>query len=281
MEELEKKPKKNILLKLFIILLVIGIVLYIIARYVSTSGLIIKEYAIIDDQLPTSFHGLKIVHFSDIHYTFPVDKEDITYIVEEINKLKPDIVVYTGDIFPEYKLNDQELNDLIEMFNNIEATLNKYAISGNHDYEYNNYQELIESTDFIYMDELREDIYYQGEEPISIYGFASSIKEEVNYELLNDENPNYKIVLTHEPDNIDNFIHTNPNLVLAGHSHGGQVRIPFIGATYLPNGSRKYYEEYYKVENADLYISSGIGNSVLPIRFLNKPSINLYRLYNH
>ena len=66
---------------------------------------------------------------------------------------------------------------------------------------------------------------------------------------------------------------------MAGHSHLGQIRLPLIGAIYTPKGSKKYYDEHYKVNNADMYINGGIGTSVIEFRLLNKPSINLYRFY--
>ena len=73
----------------------------------------------------------------------------------------------------------------------------------------------------------------------------------------------------------------NIDLFLSGHSHNGQVRIPFIGAVVKPIGAKVYYDEYYQVDETELYISSGIGTSALDFRFLNKPSINLYRLYHN
>ena len=89
----------------------------------------------------------------------------------------------------------------------------------------------------------------------------------------------YKVMLVHEPDVsekiVDNY---NVSLILAGHSHNGQVRLPIIGAIYTPEGSRKYYDEHYVIDGTDLYISSGIGVSTINYRFWNRPSINFYRL---
>ena len=65
---------------------------------------------------------------------------------------------------------------------------------------------------------------------------------------------------------------------MAGHSHNGQVRLPFIGAIVKNQGAKKYYNEYYKIKNTDLYISGGIGTSTLPFRLFNRPNINFYRL---
>ncbi len=82
----------------------------------------------------------------------------------------------------------------------------------------------------------------------------------------------------HEPDFINEIDYNTFNLILAGHSHNGQIRLPFIGAIILPPGAKKYYKEYYKLNNTDLFISSGLGTSNLDIRLFNKPSFNFYRI---
>ena len=78
---------------------------------------------------------------------------------------------------------------------------------------------------------------------------------------------------------LDNILPLNVNLVFAGHSHGGQIRLPIIGALYTPNGAKKHKSDYYEFENTKMYISYGIGTSILKIRLFNQPSINFYRLY--
>ena len=71
------------------------------------------------------------------------------------------------------------------------------------------------------------------------------------------------------------------NLFLAGHSHLGQVRLPFIGSVYNIEGAKKYKEEKYEIDETNLFISGGLGTTKIKYRFLDKPSINFFRLYNH
>ena len=85
--------------------------------------------------------------------------------------------------------------------------------------------------------------------------------------------------MVHEPDITFDIVNDySVNLILAGHSHNGQVRLPIIGAIYTPPGAKKYYDEYYSVSGTDLYISSGIGVSSINYRLFNRPSINFYRV---
>ena len=99
-------------------------------------------------------------------------------------------------------------------------------------------------------------------------------------EYFNSNNDiDYKIMLLHEPDFSDNVVDNyNVNLILAGHSHNGQVRLPVIGALHTPSYAKKYYDNYYDINGTDLYISSGIGVSTINYRLFNRPSINFYRL---
>ena len=87
--------------------------------------------------------------------------------------------------------------------------------------------------------------------------------------------------MLHEPDYIDQIGYEDYDLILAGHSHNGQVRVPFIGAVVLPVGAKKYYKEHYDLGDTKLYISSGIGTSTLNFRLFNRPSINFYRITTH
>ena len=105
-------------------------------------------------------------------------------------------------------------------------------------------------------------------------------KSEEEIKLLKEKEPKYKILLLHEPDFIEDVNYQEFNLILAGHSHNGQVRLPFIGALYTPDGSKKYYDEYYDLGKSKLYISSGLGTSTINFRFFNRPSFNFYRLTN-
>lgn len=92
--------------------------------------------------------------------------------------------------------------------------------------------------------------------------------------------PIYSILLMHEPDYVDNIDLNNYDLILAGHSHGGQVRLPLIGSIITPVGSKKYHNEYYNISGKPLYVSSGIGTSLMRLRLFEHPSFNFYRLSN-
>lgn len=265
--------------KIFYILILLCILVVIYARYIGTTGLIIKEYTVKNERLPQSFNGLKIAHFSDFHYGRTTDMNDFKNLVKEINLTKPDIVVFTGDfIDKDTKISDDEINSMIDILSSIDSTYGNYYITGNHDIKFDKYEELFNSSNFNNINDKYEIILSKTGESIMISG--TNYKSNLNYleDLFKNDLPEFKINIMHTPDTYDGISNYNYDLVLAGHSHNGQITIPFYGAIYTPNGAKKYYEPYYRLNNTDMYISSGIGTSKYSYRLFNRPSFNLYRL---
>ena len=266
------------------VLIIIFIVLY--ARFIGTIGFDTKEYTLYEENLPSGFDGIKVVHFSDLHFNRAISKKKVDSIVEEINLINADLVLFTGDLVDvDMQLTNEDYNYLTKSFRNINAKYGKYAVLGNHDYhQYNNVLKVFADSGFKYLENSYDIIYNKKNEKIFIGGVGNVSYNLDNVdkmmELFNNENDiNYKIILVHEPDISDNIIDNyTVNLILAGHSHNGQVRLPIIGAIYTPPGSKKYYDEHYMIDNTNLYISSGIGVSAVNYRLWNRPSINFYRL---
>lgn len=288
---MNEEKKKHPIIKFIIIFILIIAAILLYSRFIATKGLVTKEYKITSSSIQDNFHGFKIVHISDVHYGRTTDKKDLNNMVKEVNLLKPDIVVLTGDLIDrDTKLDDDLKGEISEALSSISANVGKYAISGNHDSNFSEWESIINDSGFKNLNDTYELIYNDGYTPILLAGLSSNLNNQVDIterynkilEYSNNENIKelYKILLIHEPDYINNIDYSNFNLILAGHSHNGQVRLPFIGGIILPNGAKKYYKEHYKINNTDLYISSGIGTSGISFRLFNKPSINFYRLTN-
>ena len=279
----------KILIKTFIVLLLIMVGTILYSRYIATSGLVTNEIVINDNNIPTSYDGLKIVHFSDLHYTRIITKKSVTKIINEINLIKPDIVFFTGDLVDTDKvLTEDDKNFLIESLSNINSTYGKYAILGNHDIANNNgdIMSIYSQSGFNLLENEYDVIYSKNNDKIFIGGLNSvsheleDIDKVMSYYDTNDSSNTYNIILLHEPDYADNIVNSydNINLILAGHSHGGQVRLPIIGALYTPKNGHKYVKGYYDLNGTSLYVTSGIGVSRYNFRLFNKPEINFYRL---
>lgn len=279
-ENKKTKSKKIIKILFFIIFILIIILLY--SRFIGTKGLKVKEYKIVNENFTDNFYGLKIVHITDLHYGNTTNNSDLKKIVDKVNLIKPDIIVFTGDLLDK-ELNNEELGEFKSTLNNMKSNIKKYAVNGNHD---ENFSEILKETGFTDLNNNYDSLYNSNNSVILFSGINTNddindaIKN-INNFLSDEQNTNniiYKIMLMHEPDKILDFDYNNYDLILAGHSHNGQITIPFIGSLYKPNGSKKYYKDYYELEGTKLYISGGIGTSTLKFRLFNKPSINLYRL---
>lgn len=269
--------KSNIII--YILLILILLVLY--ARYIEPMNLFIKEYKIESKDIPKNFDGIKIVHFSDIHYGRTVDNRYLEKIVDMINKQKPDIVIYTGDFIDEdINLSDKKIAEINKILNKIDSTLGNYAVAGNHDMKYfSNYKKILDNN-FTLLDNQQKILYYKDNEAISLIGLADSLESTINYEILNKESMYYTFVICHEPDEFDKIKKYDFDVMLSGHSHNGQIRAPFIGTIATPPGAKKYYDEHYSIDNKEIFISNGIGTSGINLRFMSRPSISLYRLYS-
>ena len=284
-----KKEKHFSILKLIILIILIIALIIAYGFLIEPKLITVKEHKITVNNLPDNFNGFKIVHISDLHYGRMFDEDRLKKLVNSINEQKPDIVVLTGDLIDkDTNMTIDEANKISAELNKINSTSGKYAISGNNDLKFDEWTNIITNGGFIDLNNTYDTIYKDGYQNIFIAGASTlqdkqsindKVKTSIDYLNSFDKNgPVYKILLLHEPDVIDD-INVNPfDLILAGHSHAGQVRLPFIGAFYLPDGAKKYYESYYKLKNSDLYISNGLGVSDYNFRLFNTPSYNLYRI---
>lgn len=282
-KEKETKETKENKSHIFIyILLIIGLII-IYSRYIATTGIQIKEYSVINNKIPESFKGFKVVHFSDLKYGSTTDQKYLKKLVNKINELNPDIIIFTGDLISSnYKLTDNDKKSIIENLNKLDPKIDIYSIRGDNDIN-ETYNSIITQTKIIEKNNLNKLIYYKGDTPIMLIGLDDSINGNQSLDMAfnYEENNYYKILIAHEPDTYEKIKDKNIDLFLAGHSLNGQVRLPFIGSIYTPTGAKKYYDSKYKIDNTEIYISNGLGTSKIPYRLNNRPSINLYRFYNN
>ena len=286
MEEIvEEKKHGNFFINTFfaIIVLLLGVFLY--SKYLGVKGLIVKEYRVESDILTSNFSGIKIVHISDLLYGSTVDSNDIKILVKKVNELKSDIIVFTGDLVTKgKKLKEEDITFLSESLDSMESTIGKYSIKGDYDYSLDSYEEIMNNSSFTILNNSYEEIYYNDNNFIYIVGLPSMIKDTIDmdasFEFYNDEARKYTIVLVHEGNAISKIDSSTfeVDLILGGHSLNGSVIVPFYGSLFIPSESNKYYAPKYKKGITNIFISSGMGTTNYSYRFLNKPSINLYRL---
>lgn len=278
--EIETKNGHHFFRTLFFIIILIIVLFIIYGKFLGNSGLIIKEYEITSKDIPSSFDNFKIVHFSDILYS---KSEDINYfddLIEKINAKKVDIIIFSGNLTNNYKLNEKEINEIRSKLSKLKAKYGKYYIIGIEDKDNPSYDSIMTNSNFISLNDNKDVIYSTSKEQILLLGIDSNGSTSFISDAIKESNVNYKIVIFNESDRIDEIKNFNFNLALSSNSLNGQINIPILKEFFLREGSEKYIEPYYKVNNTDLYISSGIGTDKINFRLFNKPSINLYKLKN-
>ena len=276
-----EKKKRNLLLKIFLCFLFLILISIFYAFKIEPKCLKVTETAIINEKLPESFDGLKIVQFSDIHFGVSTGEKELEKVINKINELKPDIITFTGDLFDSsINLTDDNIKYLEETLKKLDAKLIKLAIKGDSDYlNENAFVTIFQEANFKILESENIPLFYEDETPIYIGGISSITKNK--YDLttaLKKDNPNYlQIFLVHEPILFDE-VANNTDMVLSGHSMGGLIRLPFLSYSFDNTGS--YQKGAYQNKNSTLYVSGGIGTTKINARFLNTPEINLYRLYH-
>ena len=264
----------KIIIKIILLLLIIATIIYLYSKYINPIGFKVKERTLYSNQLPQNFDGLKVVQISDIHYKTTIKKNDLIKIINQINLTKPDIVFLTGDLLDKsVKYKEKDIETITEQLQRIDTTIDKYYITGDND-NYKNFENIMTNSNFINLNDNYQ-IIHKDKESILISGYQNNIDS--TFEYLNN-NKQYSILILHKPDMIKKIDYTKFNLILAGHSLGGQIRLPFIGGLIKKEGSKKYINEHYHLKQTDLYISNGLGNENIEYRTLNKPSFNLFRL---
>lgn len=267
------------ILTTILILLITTLLLLIYGRFITINNLKINEKEI-NININESFNGKKIIHISDIHYKKVIDEKTIKKLVKNINKAKPDIVLFTGDLIDkDYKMTNKDTNFLIKELNKIETQYGFYAVLGDNDFsDIDTVKKIYLQSNITLLENEVVKIYNENNNYIELVGLSSYNQNKFDISKINNNN---SYIIVHEPDSSNKIINKlNPNIIFAGHSLNGSINIPIIKHLLLPKGAKKYYKKYYKVKNTHIYISTGIGLNNINFRLFNNPSINLYRLNN-
>ncbi|HEY2471009.1 MAG TPA: metallophosphoesterase [Terracidiphilus sp.] len=241
--------------------------------------------------LPPAFDGVRLAQMSDIHLDEFTEPFLLREAIDQINRARPDYVLLTGDyvtseVLPRH-LTAEAVRQCGKLLNRLECP-KRYAIFGNHDIWAgvkevgdalrandivvlrNEYLSLERGAGRIWLAGLDDPVCGRPDPDRAI---PSKIQNVQNEPIL---------LMCHAPDFVDE-LRTHPagqavSLVLSGHTHGGQIRLPFIGALRLPPGGRKYVQGLFNVGTMQLYVNRGIGSVEVPFRFDCRPEITLFTL---
>lgn len=233
----------------------------------ATDGFLIEPEWLAVNQLKLSESpSTRLVHFTDVHHKG--DRDYFEKVVRTINRLEPDVVCFTGDLIEKSK----HLAVALDVVRQIKAPC--IGIPGNHDYwaqvNFELFNAPFESTGGRFLMDQFMDLEKHGIRFIGLTGDADP-GIEPSPSLRN-------ILLTHYPAHVKEMKSRKFDLMLAGHSHGGQVRLPLIGPLLLPWRCGEYDLGYYDTKWGPLYVGSGIGYFAIPVRFNCRPEVTLIEI---
>ncbi len=268
-------------------LVLIAIGIYIYARYIEPELLTVKQQVLTTQSIQLSQEPLKVVQFSDVHLGLGFTSSHLNRVVERINKLEPDLIIFTGDLIEDNK-EFTEVEETAAILGKLKATYGKFAVYGNHDHGGNGtkrYAKILASADFQLLVNENQLITLKSGQRINLIGIDDKLLGKVNIEKAMEgiRKSDYNIFISHAPDVADEVTGYPIDLQLSGHSHGGQVRIPFIGAPFTPPYANKYIKGRYTFKDNKrmiLYVNSGIGTSQMRYRFGNIPEITCFLIKN-
>ncbi|GEK92089.1 metallophosphoesterase [Alkalibacterium kapii] len=273
--------------KFLIMILLAGLAYYF---YWGNNTIQVSYYNYADPAIPESFNEYRIAHVSDLH-----NKKFGNELIDEIEKQQPDIILITGDLIDS---NRTDLTVAETFLKKVKPLAPVYFVSGNHEVasgKYKELKEIINETGVINLDD-RNQLITKDDQSINLIGLADPLsilledieeagsKENVVFnkidELVKQPSDHFNLLLSHRPELIDIYQKTGVDLVLAGHAHGGQIRLPFIGGLYAPSQGLlpEYVSGTYMKEDTTLIVSRGLGNSLFPLRIFNRPELVIVTL---
>ena len=254
----------------------------------GNTALELNTYTICSGELPDVFDGYRIAQVSDLHNAEFGDRNQ--RLLEMLREAEPDMIAITGDLIDSRKTNIAVALAFAEEAVKFAPC---YYVSGNHEARVSEYQDLktgLETAGVTVLDDAQVKIEVSGES-ITVIGVndpsfhadyltgdAAVIDQKLSE--LATEDTGFTILLSHRPELFDTYVAHDMDLVLTGHAHGGQFRLPLIGGLVAPNQGLfpKYDAGLYSEGSTNMIVSRGLGNSIIPFRFNNRPEVVLIEL---
>lgn len=269
------------ILRFFLLLMLIMITAAAItgyARYIEPERLTVRSLSV---ETEKPIQDCRVVFFTDTHFGELYSEDHAARIADQINKLHPDVVIFGGDLLDNYARDRAELDlDLLRReLGRIQAGTGKYAVWGNHDYgggAVRIYEDFMDSCGFEVLDDESRTLDGFG---IRLFGYDDYLMGWTDPSLYKIKSDMFNIIAAHEPVISQSIDSHSDNFMFSGHTHGGQVSLPFLTARIIPPGSGKFMKGFYDAEeigtdsSLSMYTSSGIGMTKYPFRLLNVPEI--------
>ena len=255
----------------------------------GNTALQLNSYAVASRRLPDSFDGYRIAQVSDLHNAEM--GEDNIKLLNMLREAQPDMIAITGDLIDSY---DTDLEIALKFAEEAVKIAPCYYVTGNHEARisaYPQFQEKLLEMGVVVLEDERLELERSGERIVLLgvndpsfqtgylFGDAETVMADTLSELMKDDDL-FTLLLSHRPELFEVYVDQGVDLTLSGHAHGGQFRLPFVGGIIAPN--QGFFPEYdaglFVKDTTSMIVSRGIGNSLFPLRFNNRPEVVLIQL---
>lgn len=274
--------KRTLRKAMLILILILGTAYYF---YWGNNAIETTHYDYSNEAIPDSFDGYTVVQVSDLH-----NKDFDGELISQLEKQKPDVILVTGDIIDSNRTDLTIAQDFLEQAVTLAPV---YFVSGNHEVASDKYPELKDILDQTGVTNLDDStaVIEEGGDALSLIGLSdpltllaeeieevgerdTALLENLN-QLYGEQESDFSILLSHRAELMDLYAESGSDLVLSGHAHGGQIRLPFVEGLYSP--SQGFFPEFtsgtYKESDTTMIVSRGLGNSLFPLRVFNRPEL--------
>ena len=284
--------KKHPISKVWIKLCAIIAIFFVLPIWTiwGNTALTMNNMKISSSRIPAAFSGFRIAQVSDLHNAeFGKGNKKL---LELLSESKPDIIVITGDLVD---AGHTDIDVALDFAKGAVSVAPVYYVTGNHEASLSLYNELktgLKTIGVVVLEDEKIQLN-RDKEVITIIGLSDpnfTLKGDIFGEAsamvstklnsLTDDESIYTILLSHRPELFESYAHCNIDLVLSGHAHGGQFRLPFIGGLIAPDQGifPKYDAGLFTNGSTNMIVSRGLGNSIIPIRFNNRPEVIITEL---
>ncbi|WP_040198255.1 metallophosphoesterase [Candidatus Soleaferrea massiliensis] len=281
----KRRRARGKILRILLLILLIAAPFYL---YGQNHDLMLSHIVCESARLPQSFDGFRIIQVSDLHNAqFGENQRDLVVMTIE---QEPDIVVLTGDLIDKRRTTSEDMETALHYVREIVAYTDVYFVTGNHEEMSDYYDELKEQLlecgvtvledQSVSLERDGQSIRLAGVRDIGTLGEEGEPGREERFHeklksLFSKEDDRYTILLNHRPNDLDYCAKLPVDLILSGHAHGGQIRLPFIGAVFAPDQGffPRYTSGLYEKAGTQMVVSRGLGNSLFPFRVGNRPEL--------
>lgn len=263
----------------------LSLMMYLYGTDVETNWIEVTQVTLKLPRLDPAFHGLRLAQLSDFHVGHGMDAQRLEWILELALVERPEAFLLTGDFVDKYPRRmgtAESLAAVSACFSKLAAASPTFAVLGNHDHKVDGpgVEAALTSAGVQVLRNTRSTLMLDGR-PLTIAGVDDIRERKDRLDLLLPQLPedDSALLLVHEPDSADIMSATGRFAAqFSGHSHGGQLALPFLGPLYLPEWGRKYPQGLYRVGGMWLYTNRGIGVTSVNFRFNCRPEITVFTL---